>query len=209
MNKKLIITGLSLALLLTGCKAKVEETTPVAHSTSEVTIETQEPLVAITDLMAETQAYPELKQLIIDTYEVPQDYLSRTKYYYNYVDLNNDGAEEIFVVVMGPYTSGSGGSSAMIVYPVNDQLHVNQTMTLVQTPIIISDTITNGANEIIVYRSGGGAESTYVKLTCSDGYYTNVSDGDPIENLDGITGTAIIANDIIKDIDSGNFLTLE
>ncbi len=69
---------------------------------------------------------------------------------------------------MGPYTSGSGGSSALIVYPVSDELHVNQDFTLINTPLIISDQMTKGAKEIIAFKSGGGAVSEYVVLTCSD-----------------------------------------
>ncbi|GKT35699.1 hypothetical protein ADUPG1_003036, partial [Aduncisulcus paluster] len=139
----------------------------------------------------------------------PEDYWARTKYYYNYVDLNADGHNEIFVVVMGPYTSGSGGSSAMIVYPVENNLYINQQFTLVQTPVIISDTMTKGAKEIIMFRSGGGAEATYVKLIANDAEYQNVNDGTPIDSLDGITGRAIISNDILKDMENGTYLTIE
>lgn len=158
--------------------------------------------------MAQTQAYPELEELIINEYDIPKEYRDQTKYYYDYIDLNSDGANEIFVVVMGPYTSGSGGSSAMIVVPAGGVLNVNQKLTLVNTPIIISDRITRGAHEIIALRSGGGAESEYVRLTASDGTYTNISDGEAIKNLDGVTGTAIIANDLLKDMEDGNILTL-
>jgi len=163
----------------------------------------------IKNVMAKTESYPELESLIISEYDIPTEYFGKTKYYYNYVDLNSDGKEEIFVVIMGPYTSGSGGSSAMIVYPVDDKLNVNQKFTLIQTPIIISDQIANGAKEIISYKSGGGSESGYVKLTCSDGYYTTINDGEPIKTLDDISGTAIIANDLISDIVNNNFLTLK
>lgn len=158
--------------------------------------------------MAETEAYPELEELIIKEYDIPEEFREQTKYYYNYVDLNSDGADEIFVVVMGPYTSGSGGSSAMIVVPAGGALNVNQNLTLVNTPIIISDKITRGAHDIIALRSGGGAETKYVRLTSSDATYTNISDGEVLESLEGVTGTAIIANDILKDIEDGKVLTL-
>lgn len=158
--------------------------------------------------MAETEAYPELESMIIKEYDIPEDYREQTKYYYNYVDLNGDGVDEVFVVVMGPYTSGSGGSSAMIVVSAGGELNVNQKLTLVNTPIIISDKMTRGAHDIIALRSGGGAESEYVRLTSSEGTYTNISDGEVIESLDGVTGTAIIANDLMKDMEDGSFLTL-
>lgn len=158
--------------------------------------------------MAEKKAYPELEELIIKEYDIPEEFREQTKYYYNYVDLNGDGVNEIFVVIMGPYTSGSGGSSAMVVIPAGGVLNVNQKLTLVNTPVIISDRITRGVHEIIALRSGGGADTEYVRLTASEGTYTNISDGEVLESLNGVTGTAIIANDILKDMEDGNILTL-
>lgn len=163
----------------------------------------------IVDVMAETEKYPALEQLIIDTYKIPEDFYARTKYYYNYIDLNHDGKDEIFVVIMGPYTSGSGGSSAMIVYPVDGQLYINQKFTLMQTPVIIAENFNSGADDIIFYRSGGGIEGSYVKMVCHDGEYTSVNDATPIDSLDDIYGYAILSNDLTKDMDNGNFLTLE
>jgi hypothetical protein len=157
----------------------------------------------IKGMKAESKPYPELAQLISDYYEIPEEFADTTRYYYNYVDLNNDGENEILVVVMGPYTSGSGGSSALWVTENAGKLHVNQDFTIVNTPVIISDTVTNGAKEIVVPYYGGGAESQYSLLKCVDDYYTRVPDGKMIKSLDGITGTAIIANDIPKEIEAG------
>ena len=73
--------------------------------------------------------------------------------YYNYVDLNGDGSNEIFAVAVGPYTSGSGGDSGMWLIPYAG-MTVSQAFTLIRTPIIVSDTTTNGAHEPILQRSG-------------------------------------------------------
>lgn len=163
----------------------------------------------VVDVMAETEKYPALEQLIIDTYDIPEDFYARTKYYYNYIDLNRDGKDEIFVIIMGPYTSGSGGSSAMIVYPVDDQLYINQKFTLMRTPVIIAENYDNGADDIIIYKSGGGIEGSYVRMVCNDGEYTTVNDAEPIDSLDGVYGYAIISNNLTQDMDNGTFLTLE
>ena len=56
--------------------------------------------------------------------------------------------------------------------------------------------------------TGGGAESSYHVLTCSDGVYTNVPDGAVIETLEGVSGTAILYNDLAADLDSGAALYL-
>jgi len=89
------------------------------------------------------------------------------------------------------------------------EMHVNQKFTLIQTPIIISDKVTKGCKEIIVMRSGGGAEANYVVLTASDGQYKDVNDGTVIKDLKGVSGTAIMSNDILKDMEEGKALYLK
>lgn len=89
---------------------------------------------------------------------------------------------------------------------------VNQSFTLINTPIIVTKDATNGkefgAKGLIVQRSGGGVETEFVLLTCNDGFYTTVNDGEVLESLGGVEGTAIICNDLIADMESGNYLTL-
>lgn len=161
----------------------------------------------IEQLKSETKANPELAKAIIDYYQIPDDALATTRYYYNYVDLNDDGTDEILAVVSGPYTSGSGGDSMLWVMP-NADMAVSQAFTLVHMPIIVTDEMVNGAKQLVMQRYGGGANTEIVELTCSDGQYTNVSDGKVLENVDGIKGTAILYNDYAADTESGNFLTL-
>ncbi len=157
----------------------------------------------IEGMKAEGEAYPDLESLIINYYDIPEEYLGETTYYYNYVDLNNDGKNEMFVVIIGPYTSGTGGSSALWVIENGGQLHVNQDFTLVNNPVIISDKITNGYHELVIPYSGGGAKSQYKILKSKDEFYTTINDSDSVEALDGITGKAIIANDIFNENENG------
>ena len=58
-------------------------------------------------------------------------------------------------------------------------------------------------------RSGGGAETEYVRLTCTDGVYTNVSDAETVSDLEDVQGVAVLCNDLAEDMQSGNYLTLE
>lgn len=177
-----------------------EEATSESNDTEVPMVELPE---GITGMKAEKTVNKQLRDLIIEYMEIPEDYFETTKYYYNYVDLNDDGQDEIFVVVSGPYTSGTGGSSALWVVESAGKLHVNQDFTLVNTPVIVSDTITNGVHELVVPYYGGGAESQYSILTCSDGAFTRVADGRMVKTLEGITGKAIIANDILAEMDAG------
>lgn len=183
-----------------------------SESVPEETMFTSWIPAGVEQIMAETEANPELEQAIIDYYEIPEESWETTKYYYNYVDLNRDGTEEILAVVMGPYTSGAGGSSLLWVFP-NADMAVNQSLTLINTPIIVTKEATNGqefgTKGLIVQRSGDGAETEFVLLTCSDGLYKEVNDGEVLESLEGVEGTAIICNDLIADMESGDYLTLE
>lgn len=158
----------------------------------------------IKGIKAETKSNKALEALIMQEYDISKEELGQTKYFYNYLDLNNDESNEIFVVVMGPYTSGTGGDSALWVVENQGQLYVNQRFTLANVPIIISDKVTNGYHDLIVPYSGGGAEGGYKVLTCEEGSYEDAGQAKGIENLDGVTGKAIIANDILKEIENGS-----
>lgn len=166
----------------------------------------------VEQIMSESEPNELLKQTIIDYYEIPEEFWGQTKYYYNYVDLNGDGADEIFAVVMGSYTSGSGGNSALWCREYEGTMQIYQAFTLMNTPVIITKEATNGqeygAKGLILQRSGGGAETEIVQLTCFDGVYTNVADAPVLENIEDMQGTAIICNNLISDMESGNFLTL-
>lgn len=220
-NKKwlalLLVLLISLgASVLLGCgnvnSGVVDKDKPANHKEVPAPQPSQEPekiAPGITPIYAETKPNAELEKTVIDYLEIPEDSLAKTKYYYNYVDLNMDGNNEIFVVVMGPYTSGTGGSTALHIIQTNTGLKVKQKFTLIQTPVIISDTVTNGAKELIVRKSGGGATSSYVVLTCKDGKYTTVNEGTAIPGLEAVAGKAIISNDILKDMDEGKALYLQ
>lgn len=164
------------------------------------------PMVELPDsiegLKAEVTPNQELRDLIIEYMEIPEEYYGTTRYYYNYVDLDDDGTNEIFAVVMGPYTSGTGGDSAIWVSENAGELHVLQDFMLINEPIIISDAKTNGLHELIVPYYGDHT-SKYSVITSEDGEYIYVSDGKIIDTLDGVTGKAIIANDILKEIEAG------
>jgi len=235
MKKKSIstfITALALLMTLAGCEqsAAPKESAPADGSTSSATEQpsagnsTTESAgedskntftdwlpAGVEQVMSETEANPQLQKTIINYYEIPEEYWEQTKYYYNYVDLNGDGTDEILAVVMGPYTSGTGGNSMLWLIPYAN-MAVSQSFTLVNTPVIVTKDALNGqefgAKGLIVLRSGRGSESEAVLLKNVDGKYTQVSDAEPVEDLDSVEGTAIICNDLIADAERGNYLTL-
>jgi len=138
----------------------------------------------------ETKPDAKLAQVIAAYYQIPQEDLADNSYAYQYVDLNGDGTQEILAVTAGSYTSGTGGDSMLWILP-NADWAVSQAFTLVRTPILVTDALTNGAKQLIVQRSGGGAPTEVVALSCSDGQYANVGDGTALSSLDGVAGTAL------------------
>lgn len=164
----------------------------------------------ITGFKAETQAHPKLQQLIIDYYKIPKEDYKKTRYFYNYVDLNYDGNKEIFVVVMSPYTSGTNKNKALWVLDNNDELEVRQEFTVISTPVIVSNNVTKGVRDLIFSYYDDGTKPKYSLLACNGGHFPLLSNGKIMNSLDGIAGDAIIANDIMAEAEVGQTgLTLE
>lgn len=156
----------------------------------------------ISGMKSETKPDKKIRDIIIKDMEIPEDFYDTTNYFYNYVDLNDDGTKEIFVMVTGMYTSGSGGSSALLLSENGGELHVMQDFTLVNGPVVISDKVENGYHDIIVpYYINN--ESNYSVLSYKDGAYPNIPNGNVVKNLDGVKGNAILANDRLKEADAG------
>lgn len=231
MKKKVIVTMILAAVLIgtSGCGAKKETEIPEeslntvqeAEDVSPEAEELQGEAEAFdTDelftgwlpegteqLMSETEVHEGLRQALIAYYDVPEDYWEETRYYYNYVDLDGDGDKEIFAVAMGSFVSGSGGGSALWCKEDGEKVQVLQAFTLINTPILVVES-DHGVCDLYLQRSGGGAETEIVKLTCKDGAYTSVSDAEAADGVAGLSGTAIICNDMIEDMENETYLTL-
>lgn len=157
----------------------------------------------ITGLKAETKAHPQLQQLIINYYKIPKEDYKKTRYFYNFVDLNYDGDKEIFVVIVSPYTSGTNRNKALWIFEKNGKLEVRQEFTLVSTPIIISNNVTKGVRDLIFSYYDEGTDPRYSVLSCNGGHFPLLSNGKIIDSLDGIVGDAIIANNITAEAAAG------
>ena len=129
------------------------------------------------------------------------------------MDLDSDGAHDCLMVLIGSYTSGSGGDSMLWMVPDSQTgWKVKQSFTLINTPIIVTKDTPEGADAgskgLIVQQLGGGSKEQYVLLTCHNGQYTSENDGEVLLDINDVQGTAIICNDLIKDRETGNYSTL-
>lgn len=141
---------------------------------------------------AENRPDERLRRLLISYYQIPEEEWSSTRYAYTRIDLDGDGQDEILAVVRGPYTSGTGGDSALILSASASRLTIRQSFTLIRTPILAADTLPEGftseGKALLLRRSGGGAPAETVLLLSRNGRYPRVSRAVPVTDLRGIQG---------------------
>lgn len=215
-----ILLFLQLPFIMAGCG--VADDVP---DTSEVTVDTElieednqteqtemnenEFVPDIESIYSETAEYPELAAFIIEYYDIPEEYQPETRYYYNYVDLNEDGTKELFAAVVGEYTSGSAGDNVLLLQEQEGAFLLLESFSMVRTPVIISDSMTDGWHDLIFPVYGGGIDPGYVICYYSPGggYQTEINTY--VEELEEtFTGNQVLSNNLIDDLDKGNYLTL-
>ena len=192
-----VLSGILLAVMFSGC----------SRGLSSVEDDANVPSVA--EVYAEAIEYPKLAEFLTGYYQIPEKYQDETRYYYNYVDLNDDGAEEIFVVVIGEYTEVSFGDPAVILRKEGEIFSVIDAFEGIHTPVTISDNLTNGWHDIIYQEYGLGTE--YGFRICrynpdKRSYQTELSE--ILEEMEPVGGTQILSNNLIDDMDQGKYLTL-
>lgn len=155
---------------------------------------------------AEKIANPELEQLLMDHYQLSKEQCSQTQYYYNNVDLNEDGINEIFVVLIGPYTSSESGSQAALVLMDEEGLRVEKNFNDLYMPFVVSNQMNDGWHDLVLVVGAGGRMDHYVVLKHDKGAYAISTT--PVEEIESIDGTIYLCNDLEEDQMNGNFLTL-
>ena len=135
-----------------------------------------------------------ISAVIREYYSLSDTEQGATRYAYNYIDLNDDGRQEIFVVVSGPYTSGSGGSSALLLEAGQDGLQVRRAFTLVHTPVIVTDEKQHGYKSLVVPYYGGGQPYSLSMLEYDGQDYPNVADGILMKEDELLSGCMLLAD---------------
>lgn len=205
-------------LSINGCKSNSatnieKENTNVKDESSAKTDESKNNIILlenekIASVLSEKERKPELEKALKEKYDLDDKGAKETRYYYNCIDLNGDGVNEIFVEVVGPFTSGTGGDSAVIYKDNNGTLEEISDFTLIRNPIIISDEKSNGWNDIIVEYSGGGAPKKYAILKYDGNKYSKVNESETIDSIKDVSGVAIISNDMENDMKASEGLYL-
>jgi hypothetical protein len=150
---------------------------------------------AVTYEHAESSNAPELETAIAR--ELSGD-VAGVRYLYNVIDLDGDGRYEVVVYLTGSATCGTGGCTMMIFKIVgNGNYALISRHTLVNNPIVVSNTTTNGWRDLVVYVAGGGAKPSY-RILKFDGstYPSNPSTAPEVSPRTIVTGNAVIADKI-------------
>lgn len=212
---------MAAVMLLGGCGKEKTENNKEQESRKEeagLTTELKEEYLSaeedayvptVTEIFSEDTPYQELADFLIGYYQIPEEYQSETRYYYNYIDLNDDGLMEIFAVVIGEYTQNSAGDPAVILsVSETGEFVVAEAFASIRTPITISEQTTNGWHDIIYYAYGGDEETGYriYRYNPEGGYQTELSE--IVDELEPVGGMQILSNNLIDDMDRGRYLTL-
>ena len=84
-----------------------------------------------------------------------------TRYSAAFIDLKDDGTQEVIVYLIGPRWCGSGGCSSLILASAGGSYRIITKTTVTQLPIRVLSTKTNGWHDLAVRVQGGGIQPGY------------------------------------------------
>ena len=158
---------------------------------------------------SEDDEYPELAAFLTEYYQIPEEECKETRYYYNYIDLNEDGTDEIVAVTIGDTISDTRGDVALILRPgENGQFEVLGAFSEIHTPVMISDDLENDWHKIIFPIYGGGQESGFISAVYTEGLGDELDEESFVREEPKVSGERILSDNLINDMDTDNYLTL-
>lgn len=153
--------------------------------------------------------YPELSAFLAEYFAVPEEQLAETRYYYNYIDLNEDGADEIVAAVTSEELEEASGHPILILEAdTRGGFTVLTLLEEVHTPVVIDDAQTDGWHNVIPAVYGGMTSPGFLIYHYGENGY-QAGEEDFVETLQGISGVQILSDNFIDDLDRGDYLTLQ
>lgn len=138
----------------TQVQAGTETQTGTENSTSQLSLGSAVEIPESFDgQLAETDAHARLEQVIAAYCSVPEEDYGHVRYYYNYVDLNGDGRNEILALVLGQDVEGIRGNLLLWLDAEGEGTGkdaVWQAFKQVGSPIYISNHVTGGHRDLII-----------------------------------------------------------
>lgn len=169
----LVIGGLSLAFLLTGSSSESHSTLKTFPTTSQTT----DRIINTPQKLANESIDPALQKAIdsyIENAGIPTD--ASQRFLSESIDLNGDGILDALVLLTGSNWCGTGGCTLLVLQGTASEFRLVSSSSIIQTPLIVSETRTNGWRDLIVDLRGGGATPGKVALKFDGkGYPSNPS----------------------------------
>ncbi|MBD1845948.1 hypothetical protein H6F89_21550 [Cyanobacteria bacterium FACHB-63] len=121
------------------------------------------------------------------------------RYLYNNIDLDGDRRSEVVVYITSD--CGSGGCPMLILQATGNGYRTVSRHTLVNNPIVISNTRTNGWRDIVLYVAGGGAKPSYHILKFEGSTYpSNPSTAPEVTPGTIVSGSAIVSDKLSPNV---------
>lgn len=118
--------------------------------------------------------------------------MEEQKLFTDYIDLNGDGTQDAIVIMIGSYWCGTGGCTMFVFEGQDQKFRLVSQSSLIRPPLNVSDTKTQGWNDLIVTVSGGGMPSKTVALKFDGKQYPlNPSDQPSLPANSSIKGKAL------------------
>jgi hypothetical protein len=111
----------------------------------------------------------DVEKAILAAYDINSTEDSTTRYYYNYVDLNGDGINEVLVYLFAGKFCGTGGCDGALLRKTNGRYKLINYFEPVRNPIFISTKKTKGWRDVIFFNSGGGINPGYYSVSRFNG----------------------------------------
>lgn len=115
-------------------------------------------------IFSEKKRNPKLEASIISNLEIKKENDKTTRYYFNYVDLNNDSVSEVLVYIFWGYFCGTGGCDAYLFKQIKNKFVLVTHFGPVRNPIVVSEKYTKGWKSLIFFNSGGGINSGFYSV---------------------------------------------
>jgi hypothetical protein len=125
------------------------------------------PVLLVASCLAQQQHQPSatqdssLKKFLQGYIGVPTDENKTTRYSAAFVDLRDDGTQEVIVYLTSKVWCGTGGCTMLVLAPDGPTYRIVTRITVTRPPIRILDAKSNGWHDIGVQVRGGGAQPGY------------------------------------------------
>jgi hypothetical protein len=108
-------------------------------------------------------------QNYVESSDVPE--IKPQRYIAAFVHLRDDNTRQVIVYLFGPAWCGTGGCTTLILSQKDSSYEIITEISIVQRPIRILDTKSNGWHDLGVWVQGGGIQPGYEARLSFDGEY--------------------------------------